>query len=157
IYPINNLEISKLEMKEDKSSTPVTFENMQLSASEYSSVNNGKLYFSINSVDRVPNPPRMVRNRLNPVEINRGYTEEDEITYTIPKGYHLDSDALNLSINKPFGYFTATMTLTGDKLIYKRKFQLKDGIYAKDIYPDLVDFYQLARDADEYNVVLAKN
>jgi hypothetical protein len=49
------------------------------------------------------------------------------------------------------------MELIGDKLIYKRKFQLLGGTYDKDVYPDVVDFYQSVVDADDYNVVLVKN
>jgi len=157
VYPINNLEIEKLEYKQDKSMKPSTSENIKLSAREYGSVSDGKLYFSLNSVDRITKVPRQVRNRLNPVEINRGYTNEDEIIYTLPKGYHLESEPLKVFIDKPFGNFTATMTINGDQLIYKRKFQVKDGTYNKDTYPDLVDFFQSAKDADYYNVVLVKN
>jgi hypothetical protein len=157
VYPINNLEIQRLEYKQDKGLNPATTENIKLAASEYGAVNSGKLYFMLNSVNRITAPPRQVRSRLNPVEINRGLTDEDEITYTLPKGYHLDSELLKLSIDKPFGNFTATMTINGDQLIYKRKFQIKDGTYSKDIYQELVDFYQSVVDADSYNVALVKN
>lgn len=155
-YPINNLEIEKLEFKQDKSLKPITTETIKLSAKEYGAINNGKVYFSLNSVDRT-GPLRQIQNRVNPVCINRGYTEEDEVTYTLPKGYHLESELLKKTIEKPFGNFTASMTVNGDQLTYKRKFQLKDGTYNKDIYQDMVDFYQSVADADNYNVTLAKN
>jgi Domain of Unknown Function with PDB structure (DUF3857) len=156
IYPINNLEIEKLDLKQDKSFDPATTENIKLRAREYASLTDGKYYFTLNAVNRIDNPLRQVRNRLNSVYINRGITDEDEITYTIPPGYHLEKDPLNLSIDKPFAKFTATMSLKGDQLIYKRKFQLIDGNYNKDTYQDLVDFYQAVVDADDYNVVLVK-
>ncbi|MGZ3750076.1 MAG: DUF3857 domain-containing protein, partial [Mucilaginibacter sp.] len=111
-YPINNLEIQKLEFKQDKSIKPVTIETVKLSAREYGAINDSKFYFSLNSVDRT-SPLLQIRSRQNPVYINRGYTEEDEITYTLPKGYRLDSEPLKESINKPFGNFTATMTIEG--------------------------------------------
>jgi hypothetical protein len=155
-YPINNLDIEKLDYKQVKNILPVTTENIKLSAKEYGSVNNGKMYFSLNSVDRT-SALRQIQHRVYPVYINRGYTEEDEITYTLPKGYRLESEPLNKSMEKPFGNFTATMTIDGDQLVYKRKFQLKDGNYSKDTYQDMVDFYQSVADADEYNVRLVKN
>ncbi len=155
-YPINNLEIEKLDYKQDKSIKPTTTEYIKLSAHEYAAVTDGKLYFAINSVNRT-NALRQMQNRINPVYINRGYTEEDEITYTLPKGYRLDSEPLNKTINKNFGSFTVIMTLNGDKLTYKRKFQLKDGTYSKETYDEMVDFYQTVNDADLYNVALVKN
>ena len=155
-YPLNNLDIKSLEYKQDKSLKPATYENIKLSAREYGAINDGKFYFSLNSVDRYSSGVKAVRNRINPVTIERGYTEEDDITYTLPKGYSLDAEPLNIKIDKPFGAYTATMTIKGDQLVYNRKFQIKDGTYSKDIYQDVVDFYQSVVDADNYNVVLVK-
>jgi hypothetical protein len=155
-YPINNMNIQALEFKQDKSIHPTTTEDIKLSAPEYGAVSDSKMYFSLNSVDRYTHTPQIVRNRKTPVYINRGYTEEDEITYALPNGYHLTSDPLNVHIDKPFGKFDGVMKVDGNKLVYKRKFQLKDGTFDKDIYPALVDFYQSVVDADNYNVILAK-
>jgi hypothetical protein len=158
-YPINNMDIKALEYTQDKSIMPTTFETLNLSARDYGALNNGKLYFLLNSVDRYSENeiPKTVRNRQNPVYINRGWTEDDNISYALPKGYKLDSEPLNISIEKPFGSFMATISVDGDKLIYKRKLQVKDGTYSKDTYQDVVDFYQSVADADNYNVILAKN
>jgi hypothetical protein len=155
-YSINNLDIKKLEYKQDKSLNPTTTEDIKLSAREYGAVDSGKIYFSINSVDRT-RPIRQLQNRINPVYINRGYTEEDEITYTLPKGYRMESELMKKHLDKPFGSFTTVMTIDGDKLVYKRKFQLKDGNYSRETYQDMVDFFQSVADADQYNVRLVKN
>ena len=93
----------------------------------------------------------------NDVYITRGHANADEITYTIPEGYHLEKEPLNLNIHKPFGNFTATMQLKGNQLIYKRKLEVIDGTYSKDTYQDLVDFYDNVVDADGYTVSLIKN
>jgi hypothetical protein len=156
-YPINNLTVENLELKQDKSFDPVTTENVKLRAADYASVNSGKFYFMLNAVNRVSGPPRQVRNRLNDVYINRGHTDEDDITYTIPDGYKLEHAPLFSSLSKPFGKYTATMILKGNQLIYKRRFQLFGGTYSKDTYQDFVDFYQAVYDADNYSVVLVKN
>lgn len=154
-YPINNMEIKKLTYKQDKSLNPSTTEVVELSAKEYAAINNGKIYFSLNSVNRA-RTLRQIINRVNPVCIQRGYTEEDDIIYTLPKGYKLESEPAKKYVTKPFGNFTMTMSLEDDKLIYHRVLQLKDGVYSKDNYQELVDFFQTAVDADEYNVVIAK-
>ncbi|HVV54806.1 MAG TPA: hypothetical protein VHC47_05760, partial [Mucilaginibacter sp.] len=155
-YPINNMNISSLEYKQDKSAQPKTFENIKLTAQEYGALDNDKFYFSLNSVDRVDAVPPRVFNRLNPVSITRGYTDEDEITYTLPKGYKLGSEPLHINIDKPYGSYSVSMLLNGDQLIYRRKFQIKDGTYSKDLYDGLVDFFQAVSDADNYNVMLVK-
>jgi len=157
IYPVNNLDIESFDLKQDKSFDPFTTENTKLHARDYASLADGKYYFMLNPVNRMDEPPRQVRNRLNSVYINRGYTDEDEVTYRVPAGYHLEKVPLNVSIDKPFGKFKASMELKGNELIYKRKLEIIDGTYSSDTYQGLVDFYQEIVDADDYTVSLIKN
>jgi hypothetical protein len=156
-YPINNMDIENFEIKHDKSFDPSTTENLKLHARDYATIDDKKINFMLNPANRESYIPKQVRNRVSDVYFTRGNTEEDEVVFKIPAGYHLDKHALNVIINKPFGNFSATMQLKGDELIYKRKFQLIGGTYNKDVYQDVVDFYQSVVDADEYNVVLVKN
>ncbi len=157
LYPINNMVVNHYELRQDKSFSPSTTEKIQLTARDYASFTDGKYYFMVNPVNRIEGTPRQVTNRQNEVYINRGYTDIDEVSYTIPAGYHLEKEPLNIKIDKPFGKFSATMELNGGQLIYRRKLQLFDGTYKKDIYQEVVDFFQDAVDADSYTVSLAKN
>ncbi len=156
-YPINNMNIESLDLQQDKSFSPSTTENIKLRARDYASITNGKYYFMLNSVDRNYEVPKQVRNRRNQVYITRGSTEVDEITYTVPAGYRLEKEPLDVHIDKPFGKFTATMKLNGNKLVYSRSLKMIGGTYAADAYPDVVDFYQAVADADGYTVSLVKN
>jgi len=155
-YAINNMDIEKAEFKQDKNLQPVTTETIKLSAGEYGSVNDGKITFLANATNRIHTVPREIRNRRHEVYINRGYTDEDEIIYTLPAGYHLDMHPNDVSINKPFGKFSATITVNGNELKYKRRVQLLDGTYSKDIYQDLIDFFQAIVESDDNNVTLTK-
>jgi hypothetical protein len=155
-YAINNLEIEKADFKQDKGLQPVTTENIKLEAGDYGSINDGKIVFLLNATNRLSNVPREIRNRRNDVYINRGYTDEDEITYTLPAGYRIDLKPVNVSIDKPFGKFSLTTVTKGNELIYKRKIQIVDGTYNKDTYQDLVDFYSTIVEADNSNVTLIK-
>ena len=155
-YPINNLEVEQLNYKQDKSPDPVTIESIKFSARDYASISDDKIYFMLNSVNRRNNAPRQLRNRTTSVSITRGFTEEDDISYTLPKGYRLEVEPLDVKLNKPFGNFTATITINDGQLTYKRKFQLIQGDYSKDKYQELVDFYEAVVDADNYNAALVK-
>jgi hypothetical protein len=106
--------------------------------------------------NRINHAPNEVRNRRTDVYINRGYVEEDEISYTLPEGYRPDRVLLNKTLDKPFGKYTVSMHLNGRELVYKRRLQINDGTYNKDSYQDLVDFYQAVADADSYNMTLVK-
>jgi len=154
---INNLDIEKFSLKQDKTELPSTTETLKINARDFATDNNGKLYFSLNPLNRTGRSPREVRTRVTPLYINRGYTDEDEITYKLPPGYKLEDRPLRLFLEKPFGSFTAVMILNGDKLTFKRKLQLVDGTYSKDLYNELVEFYHSISEADNYNVALIKN
>lgn len=156
IYPINNLDIESADLKQFKVEQPYTTETLKISATDYASVSDGKIIFLANPANRVSSPLREVRNRHNDVYINRGYTDEDEITYTLPAGYKVDMRPKKVSIEKPFGKFESSATVNGDKLVYSRKLQIIDGTYSKDTYQDLVDFYQSIADVDNDNVTLVK-
>lgn len=156
IYPVNNINIDTLRLRRFKKEVPEFTENIRLHARDYASMSGGKMFFMLNSFDRSDKPPQQIPNRINDVFINRGFTKEDDITYTLPTGYRLESAPVNFEIKKPFGSFSVTMTVNANKLTYKRKLQMIDGLYSKDIYPDLVDFYQTVYDADEYTVSLVK-
>lgn len=156
-YPINNLEIQSLSFKQIKNIQPINREQLKFSARDYATLSAGKLYFMVNPVNRFSSVPREVRNRTTNLYINRGYTDVDEITYALPEGYKMDTEPLNVTLDKPFGKFKATAVVNANhQLVYKRSLQLIDGTYNKDSYQDLVSFYQAVADADHYNVALTK-
>jgi hypothetical protein len=155
-YNISNLAVENINLKQNKMEMPIATESIVLNAYDFASRDNSKLYFAINPLNK-QRSIKDVRNRANPVYINRGYTDEDEITYNLPAGYKPDMAPLFVNLKKPFGSFKVTTTISDNKLIYKRRIEIIDGTYNKDTYADLVDFYQAVADADSYNVMLIKN
>ena len=157
-YHISNMQIEKLDIVQDKSLKPVTSSYLNIKAYEYASVNDGKIYFSPNLAHRVTEReiPHQVHNRSTNTYINEGITEDDEVTFTLPDGYTLAGEPLNLNNNKSFGDYKVTTTITGNKLVYHRIFKLIDGTYSKDTYEDLVDFFQDAYDSDGQDLILVK-
>lgn len=156
VYAINNLAVNKYDLTQSKTDTPRTAEVVSFSARDYAAVNGEKMYFQINPANRSARVPAEIRNRATGVFIAEGYTDEDEIKFTIPAGYRLEKIPLAVSINKPFGSYEAQMSLTGQTLSYHRKIQLVDGLYDKAMYDELVEFYKKVNSADEYGVSLVK-
>jgi transglutaminase-like putative cysteine protease len=155
VYGINNLIVNDLEYKQDKLLQPVTTEKLSFEARDFAVVGNNKLQFSLDPVDR-SSIPREVRNRANNVYINDGFTDEDELVYTVPAGYKLKRIPLFVNIEKPFGKYTATAVMNNGKLIYKRKLQIIDGTYDKAMYDDLVEFYTQVSEKDRLDAELVK-
>lgn len=156
IYPINNMEVQAFKLDTIKKNMPVAKEQVQLMAREFANTEDGKITFMVNPVDK-SGSIREIRNRALPLYINRGFTDEDKITYTLPEGYHPDKSLLDVKVHKNFGDYTASVMVKGNQLVYTRKFELIDGTYSKEAYNDLVDFYQTAEEADHYRMVLIKS
>ncbi|RYY35761.1 MAG: DUF3857 domain-containing protein [Sphingobacteriaceae bacterium] len=154
-YTINNFEIEKLKLEQDKGMQPVTTDDVTFNARSFAAVNNGSLTFMPNLANQWKSPLRGVRNRNTNVDIKNGFTDEDEIIYTVPEGYKLVKQPLLITIDKPFGKYMALVTLNGNKLTYKRYIQLIEGVYSKDTYAELVSFYQSVVDHDGYSVILS--
>ena len=155
-YPIENLEVAAYTLTQNKSLDPVTTETLKLQARDYMAQNGGRFFFIPNLANRYAPNAKEVFNRTNDVYINRGYTDTDEITYTLPDGFTIKNKPLMVVLNKPFGKYTVMCLLNGRKLTYKRTIQLNNGTYSKDTYADLVDFCQAINSADNYTVTLEK-
>ncbi|RKR84252.1 uncharacterized protein DUF3857 [Mucilaginibacter gracilis] len=156
IYPIENLDIKGLELKQDKAIKPVTTETIKLSARDYMAQNGTRFFITPNTASRNIKPVKDILNRANPVYVNRGYRDEDEIIYTLPAGFKVSTINMAVNIDKPFGRYTVSTKVEGNKLIYKRLLQLNDGTYSKDVYPDMVDFYQSIYDTDNATLTMEK-
>ncbi|GAB3926346.1 hypothetical protein GCM10028827_17180 [Mucilaginibacter myungsuensis] len=156
IYPIPNFDVESLKLTRADDERAVSTEVIKLNSREFANTNSGKLYFKINLATRPGGVPKELRNRTTDVYINRGYVEEDEFTYTLPKGYKPDRTLSNTVLDKPFGKFTLTTKLDGDKLTYKRRLQINDGTYPKESYDELIEFMQAIADTDSETMVLAK-
>jgi len=155
-YPISNLNIDKLSFQKADDKNLATVETIKLQARDFAPLNSGKYYFKVNLANRNHGIPDDVRNRRTDVYINRGYVEEDEISYLIPDGYKPEKDALNKQLDKPFGKYIITSRVEGKKLIFKRRLQMNDGTYPKDEYENLVDFLKTVSMYDDYTMVLTK-
>jgi transglutaminase-like putative cysteine protease len=155
-YPINNMHIEALSYEQDKSLKPVTTEHMSIKAPEYASITDDKLYFLPTATARVMRVPPQAHSRATDTYINDGYIEDDEISFTLPPGYHMDSEPLNVDIKKPFGAYKETSELKDGKLIYHRVFKLIGGTYSKDAYQDLVGFFSDVYDYDGQNLTFVK-
>jgi hypothetical protein len=94
-----------------------------------------------------------------PVEIGGdGYSENDEITISIPEGYDVESiptKAFNLMSD--YGSYIGSVEKTADnKLLFKRQIEIRPVHLPAEKFNDLRDFYKKMQQADGMKVVLKK-
>ncbi len=155
-YPVNNIYVKKLTLSAVKDINPRIDEQLDFTAPDYASFQNKEMYFLPNLTNRRRGYLKDIKNRKTDIYIERGFVDDDEITYLLPADYSYQKLPLNLHIEKPFGKLDILMTLTGNKLVYHRRVQMNDGKYPKDMYPEMVEFFSKLVDADVYSATLTK-
>lgn len=153
---INNLKIEKVAFTNDKEKIILT-ENIDIQAREYGVLNGNTMMFPLNAYNQFSEVPQRYRTRNNPLEIDRGFLDQDEIEITLPENYVIDAKPSNFEIKDKFGeYKTELVVVNPTKLIYKRSFMLNKGLYEKSEYENYRKFREQIAKADNSKIVLTK-
>ncbi|MCF7569543.1 DUF3857 domain-containing protein [Sabulilitoribacter arenilitoris] len=152
---VNNLEINDYSFENDKEDVEFT-EKIKSRAQNYGSINGDRLIFAPNAFNKNSFIPNRYRNRKLPVEIQRGYLDEDSFSYTIPNEYVIESLPENVSIKNKFGEYFIEFIQDGNKILYNRKLKILKGKYPKLEYDLYRNFRKKISKMDNYKIILKK-
>lgn len=156
-FGINNLILDKIDISSNQDDVEF-LENISLNAERYGELRGNRLFFPVNAFNKVLNVPQRYRARKNPFEIQRPYSDFDEITVAIPQGFAIEAKPENISISDKFGeYKMEYLVVDAQKIVYKRTFTVKDGYYKSDEYENFRKFMEQVAKADNSKIVLVKN
>jgi len=154
---INNLKIKKITFKNDSDKVSFT-ENAEISAVNYGNISANKMMFAVNAFNPLTQSVKRIRNRKNPLEIQRGSIDEDEIEIVLPANFSIEFLPNNVEINGKFGeYKTEIIKKDANKIVYKRKFFLKKGLYTNKEYDDFRLFMEQISRNDNAKIILTKS
>ncbi|MBE9598115.1 DUF3857 domain-containing protein [Pedobacter sp. MC2016-24] len=151
-YDIDNIDFSNLKLSQDKSDAPITLESLDLTIANYAPKSANHIYLVLNLFNKVRSIPES-RTRTLPLYINRGYTDEDELSFKLPPGMEQQISPKTFLINSAFGSYQVTAQKQDGKLLYKRKFVLNSGTYPATQYKDFVTFMSDISSADQIKFV----
>jgi len=101
--------------------------------------------------------PKKYRNRQQPIEVERGFTDKDEFTFTLPQGYKYTSLPEKRNITNKFGTYNIRFEKIDDTTFkYKREFSLLKGIYPKEDYKAYRKFRKTVVKYDNLRIELIK-
>ncbi|MGJ8733495.1 MAG: DUF3857 domain-containing protein [Cellulophaga sp.] len=154
---INNLTINNYNFLNNRDSIVFT-ENVSLEAVNYASVSGERLLFRVNVLNRNNGVPDRYRSRKLPLEIQRGYLDEDEFNVLLPNSFKVEAMPNNTLIENEFGMYSVSYKLSEDlkNVEYKRKLLIKEGYYPKEKYKDYRDFRKKVSLLDNTKIVLVK-
>ena len=154
---INNLKINKISFSNDKDKIRLT-ENVEINAVNYGNFLANKLIFVVNAFNQTNANIKRIRNRKNPLEIQRGFLDEDEITITLPSGFSTEFLPDNYELNSKFGnYKTEIIKPDNVNLVYKRTLFVKKGLYSNKEYDEYRLFIEQISKNDNAKIILTQN
>lgn len=153
---INGLSIGETIFDHDKNNIKLT-EKITLSAQSYVTKMGNDLLFKPNAFNANKYVPNRYSDRKLSFEIDRGYTDNDEIDIKLPINYKLGKLPAPVIITSEFGNYEMSLEkISENQLRYKRKIQLKSGLYDKSKYDGYRDFRKKIKKYDNTKIVLSK-
>ncbi|NII82489.1 DUF3857 domain-containing transglutaminase family protein [Pedobacter sp. SG908] len=154
-YNIDNINFEAVSFAQKKDINPKLIEDITVNIRNYAPVNGNKMFLQLNAFNVKRSIPE-IKNRTLPVYINRGYTDEDTIIYTLPD--NVNSELIigqNKTFKSVFGEYTCKASLEGNKLTYHRKFVLNDGTFPAEQYSEFSKFINDVNSADYLKLALS--
>lgn len=153
-YNLDYIDFKNITYLKDKTDNPKITEDVKVNIRQYAPVENNKMYLQLNAFNISRNIPEIKVRKL-PVYINRGYTDEDTITYSIPENVLTASILpMNKSLESDFGSYESKVTVEGRKIIYHRKIKINDGTYPAEKYSSFAKFMTDVNTADNLKLIL---
>lgn len=154
---INNLKLGKITFVNDKQNIRFT-EDVQLSALNYGVISTNKMIFPVDAFNQNKGNVKRIRNRKNPFEIQRGYSDTDEIEINLPAGFSIEFLPSNFELKGKFGeYKTEIIKKENNKLTYKRFMFLNKGKYSNKEYDEYRLFMEQVSKNDNAKIILTRN
>jgi hypothetical protein len=154
---INNLKINKISFYNDKDKISLT-ENIAVEAVNYGSLTSNKLIFVVNAFNKTNAYVKRIRNRKNPLEIQRGYLDQDEVSVILPVGFSVEYIPENYELISKFGsYKTDIIKIDSSNVVYKRTLFIKKGLYSNKEYDEYRLFIEQISKNDNAKIILTPN
>ena len=153
----DNLQFSNIDLQNltnDRNSGQINFD-LNFKATNYSKSLGSDIYFRaipfLDSDFYLDNADRKL-----PIEIPFGFTDDYEIEYTIPESYKFSETIAPVKIDSEFGSFSMEFIPQDKKLLVKRKFMLKKGIFAAEKMADYINFRKKTNKIDHTKILITK-
>jgi hypothetical protein len=156
LFHLPTYQVDKSHYEEQKGMIPVVKEYLHVVSPNYASVSGKRLFITPNLFDR--SDTRLAIDSVRKYDFidNEAFRDIDSILIKIPAGYTTESIPQDVNIDSPFGRYTASVRVDGDKIIYYRKREESIKRFPPSEYSGIVQFYEQLYKADHNKVVLVK-
>lgn len=132
-------------------------EDLKINADNYATVLGNEMILRLNVFNKNNISVPENKNRKNDVYVKNGYLDTDELEIEIPTGYSFNQENNSKTIDTKFGRYSISIHKENKKLIYKRQFLLKEGVYGREEYKDFSNFIDQVNNNDNLKIAFNKN
>ncbi|CAM4336411.1 DUF3857 domain-containing protein [Flavobacterium terrigena] len=150
---LNNLEISNLKLNNIKQHFSFS-EIFNFKAENYYEKGLNSIVLPLNVLNRYSRIPFKYRNKKFSFEIEYGFIDSDEIEIVLPQNYSITQLPGKINLKEKFGEYDANIVFEDNKLIYKRKLTINDGVYAKEDYETYRKFIEQISKSDNIKIII---
>jgi hypothetical protein len=155
-FDFNNLQLTSTKLNNDKKVPEIT-ESLTISAAGYAKTMSNRLMFAVNAFNQYSAVPVRYKNRIAPVQIQRGFYDNDEVVINLPEGYNVEALPTNVVFEDKFGQYNAEFKIVAPgKMSYKRSLLIREGLYAATEYENYRKFVEQIARAENSKIVLVK-
>ena len=152
LYDINNIEFTAIDLKADND-IPHFSEKLEVTIANYGTASTEKVTFAPNVFNLKRTVPS-VRNRTLPLDLKRGYTDIDSISFRLDENIMPIFLPKTMNVKSKFGEYSAEVKMKDGKLFYFRKLVMKDGVFEPADYEAFENFINEVANNDRIRVTL---
>lgn len=151
-YLLKNIDIPEFNLKHFSVKKDLSGYNpcgevfLEMELRHYYSISGDRIFLPLNLMNKRTSVPKKLENRKTDIQLHFPFSDSDTVEYIIPDEYEIQFIPGKLEIKYPFGEYCTTVSQHDNKIIYTRNISMKKGVFPKEMYPDLVNFYfEIAR------------
>jgi transglutaminase-like putative cysteine protease len=153
IVQVPQADISRLQVSAD-GTKPVMVLDAEVRSNRYATQTGQRLFVPVCPLHRGYTVPTATAERQEDIWLAHGYSDEDDITMTIPDGYVVEARPKDVHIEYPFATFTFTMQVDGNTIRVRNRLLRRSGSYDKALFPQLSEFYRTVSNTYKQKIVL---
>lgn len=140
-FNIPGLVINSFSYDTKKEKVPEAIETIDMNSPKYATKTGTRLFIPMNILNQRKTSPDKVENRKMSVVQSYAYHDKDSIIFELPAGHVVESVPRAKEIATDFGVYQTSVRVDKDKATYVRNIEMKSGVWPKEKYRELVDFY----------------
>lgn len=153
---LSTYEITDFAYRSKKDRMPELDEALKITVANYATVSGRRLFVAPNVMNRTGIRHTPSETRTCDYVFDDPYTDIDSVEITLPQGYGLEATLPETSLKTPYGNYTASAKLDGNKVIYYRKMERFAGRFPAKEGAQIAKFFDDVYKADRARVVLVK-